>query len=145
MSVAVRVFVVSDNHSVQRFPAKHFERMSNFRDNIRFPLFAGKKIRFAACLVRLVDRKPVEVLHSDYLVLKFDEEGFLDRDEWNRGMRLAVESINWSKIIPRENHPKVIDLRSRFFRATYQREYTWNPTNGVRSAILTALYRSRRT
>jgi len=88
MSIGIRVMFV-DGDRIIRVPLRRFDRLFDRDLNEAMPEYAGQRVRCAMVYVELADRKPVEVVRIDYMVLPLDPEGRVDADLQSRKLMLA--------------------------------------------------------
>lgn len=138
MGLGLRLFIVKDDDTFTRFPVARLERMVLERSGERYPEFAGQRVRYALLAVELEDRKPLDLRHSSYGYLLFDEDGRFDPSDFDQEMRLAVESLDISWI---ENRGPVIDARSRFTRKRLKDQHQWHPGPELESRLIRAAMR----
>jgi hypothetical protein len=105
--------------------------------NERIPKYAGKRIRYAAVVVDLVNRKPVDIVRTQYSYLTFANDGKLDTKVLQKEGSLAANII--SPGIRDREQPGVIDASHRFAKKQFDHEYKWEPTPHIESAIFEAV------
>ena len=81
-SASVRHFFVSDDDEIFRIPNTKFERLLRGSFEEKTGRFAGKRLRAAEIIVKLENRKPIQVLRAIYYYLHFNEKGILDYDRF---------------------------------------------------------------
>ena len=91
MGIAIWIFFVNDDDSIQRFPLARFERLIERDPNERLPKYAGKRVRYVEVALELEQRKPVGILRILYLILPFDSEGRVDAAEQEKERRLDAK------------------------------------------------------
>ena len=64
MGVGVRVFIVSDD-GVTSIPYAKLERLEHGDENEALPENAGQRIRLAVAVIRMKDRRPIEIIGID--------------------------------------------------------------------------------
>jgi len=138
MGTGLRIFLINDDDSLQRFPLARFERLIDRDPKERLPEYAGKRVRYALVIVDLVNRKPVEILRIQYSILTFDSEGKIDAAELEKEMRLGVDMVPIGKTTP--TSLKVVDAEHHFLQKRYENRYLWRPTPEIEEAIEKALF-----
>ena len=140
MGMTCRVFVIDDNDSLQRLSMARFDRLLRFDRQETLPQYAGKRIR-CAMAVLIVDGKQVQTIrHIDYFILPFDRNGRIDKKEWTRGVRLALELL--PSVLDGAHPKQVIDARHRFMKKRYDHEFKWKPSQKVDDAIVAQIFAS---
>jgi hypothetical protein len=75
MGLEIRVFIVKEDDSIERLSLKRYNRLIKGNPDEQLLQFAGKRIRYALMVLEMMDRKPVEILMTEYSFLAFDSEG----------------------------------------------------------------------
>jgi len=138
MGIAIWIFFVNDDDSIQRFPLARFERLIDRNPNERLPEYANKRIRYVEVALELEQRKPVGILRILYLILPFDSEGRVDAAEQEKERRLGVEMM--SPILMDRNSKQVVEARHRFAKRRFDNEYRWKPTQKMEADIMAAIF-----
>ena len=132
MSIGVRVMFV-DGDRIIPVSQRRFERLVDRDLNEAMPEYAGQRIRCAMVYVQLADRKPVEVVRIDYMVLPLDPEGRVDADLQSRKMMLAGEMFGFGMTGTAE---RVVDFGPYLAEKQYRAEYKWKPTENEERALV---------
>jgi len=138
MGTGLKIFLINDDDSLQRFPLARFERLIDRDPKERLPQYAGKRVRYALVIVDLVNRKPVEILGIQYSILTFDSEGKIDATELEKEMTLGVDMVPIGNTAPISR--KVVDAEHHFLQKRYENRYLWRPTPEIEEAIAKALF-----
>ena len=125
MGLGVRVHFFEDDGSITRIPYARFGRLLSQDTEERIPAYAGKKVRTAMTLVELKQRKPVKIVHTDFMLVTFGSDGSVDFEEHARGASLAMNMLDLGTPGQPDN---VIDLVPHISRKRYEEEFTWTPT-----------------
>jgi hypothetical protein len=138
MGISLRIFLVTDDESLQRLALSRYERLLRRDTAERLPQYAGKRMRYASVVLRMVNRKPSEIIQIQYSLLKFDLKGMLDPAEQERKVKLALEVL---PPLPTERKPpQIIDARHQFARRRYDNNYKWKPSPELEAAIVDAIF-----
>jgi len=132
MSIGVRILFL-DGDRIIPVSQRRFERLVDRDLNEAMPEYAGQRIRCAMVYVQLADRKPVEVVRIDYMVLPLDPEGRLDADLQSRKMMLAGEMFGFGMTGTAE---RVVDFGPYLAEKQYRAEYKWKPTENEERALV---------
>ena len=132
MSIGVRIMFL-DGDRIIRVSQRRFERLVDRDLNEAMPEYAGQRLRCAMVYVQLADRKPVEVVRIDYMVLPLDPEGRLDADLQSRKMMLAGEMFGFGMTGTAE---RVVDFGPYLAEKQYRAEYKWKPTENEERALV---------
>ena len=132
MSIGVRIMFL-DGDRIIRVSQRRFERLVDRDLNEAMPEYAGQRIRCAMVYVQLADRKPLEVVRIDYMVLPLDPEGRVDADLQSRKMMLAGEMFGFGMTGTAE---RVVDFGPYLAEKQYHAEYKWKPTENEKRALV---------
>ncbi|WP_299160318.1 hypothetical protein [Accumulibacter sp.] len=132
MSIGVRILFL-DGDRIIRVSQRRFERLVDRDLNEAMPEYAGQRLRCAMVYVQLADRKPVEVVRIDYMVLPLDPEGRVDADLQSRKMMLAGEMFGFGMTGTAE---RVVDFGPYLAEKQYRAEYKWKPTENEERALV---------
>ena len=132
MSIGVRILFL-DGDRIIRVSQRRFKRLVDRDLNEAMPEYAGQRLRCAMVYVQLADRKPVEVVRIDYMVLPLDPEGRVDADLQSRKMMLAGEMFGFGMTGTAE---RVVDFGPCLAEKQYRAEYKWKPTENEERALV---------
>ena len=138
MGMGSRLFLIDDNGSLQCLSVEKLSRLLRFDRGVVIPQYAGKRIRCAMAVLEVAGRQVQSIRHIDYFILPFDDEGRVDKKEWTRGVRLALEIL--PPILGGTYSNQVIDARDRFMKKRYDNEFKWEPSRRVEEAIVAAVF-----
>ena len=138
MGISLRIFLVNDNDSIQRFPLARFERLIQRDPKERLPQYAGKRVRYVEVALELEQRKPIGILRILYLIMPFDSEGRVDATEQEKEQRLGIDMI--PPMLPDRDSSQVVEARHRFAKKRFDNEYRWKPTQEIEFAIMEAIF-----
>ena len=125
MGFVLRVHFFEERNSIKRIPYAKFDRLFSKDAMEHFPTYAGKKVRCAMTMVELKHRKPVRIVHSDFMIISFTSDGTRDLKEFGRGASLAVNTID----LGLGQQDNVLNLVPRLSQKRYQEDFTWTPTD----------------
>ena len=95
--------------------------------------YAGKRIRYALIVLEMINRKPVEILMTEYSFLAFDSKGCLDTSEREKAARLAMDTLE--PILPGKKSERIIDAKHKFAKKKFDDRYLWKPKPEIEAAI----------
>ena len=136
-SASLRHFFISDDNEIFRIPNTKFERLLKGSLEKKTERFAGKRVRTAEIVVKLENRKPVQVLRAIYYYLHFNEKGIVDYDRFMKdGIIVATAGI--PDIFAEKIQSNLINAQQEF--AKRQRDHTvwWKPSMQLERNILDA-------
>jgi len=137
MGTGFRIFLVDDDDSLHRLPMARYQRLRRREPGESLPRYAGKRVRCAMVVLEVVGRRPISMIHIDYYMLAFDDEGRIDPAELEKEARLAVEAL---PPIDEEKSERVIDARTHFAKRRYEHEFKWTPTPEIQAAIVSEIF-----
>jgi len=138
MGLGTRIFTVKEDDSLLRLSLKRYNRLiKGHPDEVLMP-YAGKRIRYALIVLEMMNRKPVEILMTEYSFLTFDSKGRLDASEREKAARLVMDTLE--PMSPEQKSEKVIDVKHRFARKSFDNRYLWKPTPEIETAIQGAIF-----
>jgi len=138
MGLGTRIFIVNDDDTLKRMPIMRYHRLFKRDPEERFLEYAGNRIRYVLVVLELKNRKPVEILKIQYSYLAFDQKGRLREDERERAARLSMEMIK--PLPPEEESNHVIDAGYKFAKKRFDREFRWEPSAELETAIFQAIF-----
>jgi hypothetical protein len=69
------------------------------------------------------------IKNIDYFSLQFNDNGRIDKKEWEKELRLGMELL---PSLRDEQYPhQVIDAQHRFAKRRYEHEFKWKPSRKV--------------
>ena len=137
MGMACRVFFVDDNDSLQRISVARLDRLLHFDRRESLPQYAGKRVRCAMVFVKVAGRRVLSIRNIDYFWLSLDDKGRINKEEWEKGMRLGMELL--PSIHDGESPKQVINAQYRFAKRRYEHEFKWKPSRKVEETIVAAI------
>lgn len=82
-------------------------------------------------------RRVLSIRNVDYFLLQFNDQGPIDKKEWEKGMRLGMELL--PSLHDEQYLQQVIDAQHRFAKRRYEHEFKWRPSRKVEEAIVAAI------
>ncbi len=145
MGIGLRIFLVNDDDSIKRLPYTKYERLLQRDSEVRFPQYAGKRVRYVETAIEYKQRKPVKIIRILFLILPFNSEGMIDITEKKKESHLAQEAYPLYTNVELPNGisdlPKgIVDARYLFARKRLNYEYRWRPTQEIETAIMKAIF-----
>ena len=136
-SASLRHFFVSDDNEIFRIQNTKFELLLKGSLEKKTERFAGKRVRTAEIVVKLENRKPIQVLRAIYYYLHFNEKGILDFDRFMKDGGI-VANAGIPDIFAEKVQSNLINAQQEF--AKRQRDHTvwWKPSMQLESNILDA-------
>ena len=139
MGLGSRIFIVKEDDSIERLSFKRYERLIKGHPDERLSRFAEKRVRYALIVLEMINRKPVEILMTEYSFLTFDSEGRLDLVEREKASRLAIDMLE--PIASEKKLGKVIDVKHKFAKKRFDNRYLWKPSPEIETAIAATIFK----
>lgn len=136
MGLGMRIFIVQDDGSLERLAFEKYNRLLQRYTSERLLQYANKRVRCAIVVVESKNRKPIEILKTQFVYLLFDSDGMLKKGG-EREVKLAMDMLEPVII---ERAKQVVDARHKFARKRYAREYRWEPSPEIKAAIRKAIF-----
>ena len=136
-SASVRHFFVSDDSEIFRVPNAKFERLLRGSFEKKIERFAGKGVRAAEIIVKLENRKPVQVLRAIYYYLHFNEKGILDYDRFMKDGGI-VANAGIPDIFGENVQSNLINAQQEFAKRQRDHAVWWKPSMQLERNILDA-------
>ena len=136
-SASLRHFFISDENEIFRIPNTKFERLLKGSLEKKIERFAGKRVRTAEIVVKLVNRKPIQILRAVYYYLHFNEMGILDYDRFMKDGGIVADA-GIPEFLAEKGQGNLINAQQEF--AKRQRDHTvwWKPSMQLERDILDA-------
>lgn len=114
MGLSTRIFLLDPNDDLYRLANRKFDQMLMDPASLRFPRFAGTRVRMAHLVVELRNRRPTRVAWGTFSILGFDAQGQLDANSFDRHQRSLVELTFAGLGAAPDDTAGVVDASSRF-------------------------------
>jgi hypothetical protein len=138
MGIGIRVFLIEDNDTLHRISMARLDRLLHFDRRESLHLYAEKRVRCAMVVVEVEGRQVLVIRNIDYFLLPFDAKGRINREEWEKGLRLGLELL---PPLVNDHHPRqIVDARHRFAKRRYEHEFKWKPSRKVEEAIVNFVF-----
>jgi hypothetical protein len=138
MGLGTRIFIVKEDDSLKRLSLKRYNRLIKGHPDEELKRYAGKRIRYALIVLEMINRKPVDILMTEYSFLTFDSKGRLDVSEREKAAQLVMDTLE--PITLEQKSDKVIDVKHIFDRKRFDDLYLWKPTPEIETAIQSAIF-----
>ena len=136
-SASLRHFFISDDNEIFRIPNTKFERLLKGSLEKKTERFAGKRVRTAEIVVKLENRKPIQVLRAIYYYLHFNEKGILDYDRFMKDGGI-VANAGIPDIFAKKVQGNLINAQQEFAKRKRDHSVWWKPGVQLESNILEA-------
>lgn len=137
MGLAMRLFLVHDDDSLERFALSRFERLFGQRDpKERLPEHAGKRLRYALFLLR-TDVAGADIVRADYGFMQLDARGRHASGSHHKEIRDAFAMLDLAPLSGGAE-PNVLGTK-QFRQRRFKVEHTWTPSDAVARALRAAL------
>lgn len=129
---------MKDDDSIQRLSLKRYNCLIKGHPDEGLMQYAGKRIRYALIVLEMMNRKPAEILMTEYSYLAFNSKGRLDTSEREKAARLVMDSIE--PIDFEQKSKELIDVKHKFAKRRYDDRYIWEPSPETENAIRKAIF-----
>ena len=136
-SASVRYFLVSDDDEIFRIPNTKFDRLLGDPSEEKVERFKGNRVRAAEIIVKIENRKPIEVLRAVYYYLHFNEKGLLDYDRFMKDCGI-VANAGFPNISVEKAQGNLINAQQKFAKRERNHTVWWKPSMQVEQNILDA-------
>jgi hypothetical protein len=136
-SVSVRFFIITDDSEIFRLSLNKFERLLECTSDEKMKRFAEKRVRAAEIMVRLENRKPIEVIRAIYHYFHFNEKGILDKDRLRNDGNI-VSTAGISPMFMQEKQDNIINAQQEFAKRKRDHAVWWKPDMQLERNILDA-------
>jgi len=138
MGLGTRIFIVKEDDTLQRLTLKRYNQLIKGHLDEGLMQYAGKRIRYALIVLEMINRKPVEILMTEYSFLTFNSNGRLDAGEREEAARLAMDTLEPISLGKRSG--SIIDAKHKFAKKRFNDRYLWKPTPEIESVIQKAIF-----
>lgn len=94
MGISPRVHFFDQYGKLEKIPYRKFERLLSADKATYFPKYASEKVKCSISYVEMENRQAIEIIHCDYLLIPFNQQGQLDVDRYAQGTALRSQSID---------------------------------------------------
>lgn len=122
-----------DNDSLKIVPSSRFEKLYNFDPSFSLKEYSGKRIKYIAVVVQLVNRKPVSITDIKYHIMQLDRDGKYDRNFFKE-LNLDVSKLISIPILGKPEN--VIDKSTDFAEKQFKLKYSWSPPPNIENRII---------
>ena len=136
-SASLRHFFISDENEIFRIPNTKFERLLKGSLEKKIERFAGKRVRTAEIVVKLVNRKPIQVLRAVYYYLHFNEMGILDYDRFMKDGGIVADA-GIPEFLAEKGQGNLINAQQEFAKRQRDHAIWWKPSMQLERDILDA-------
>ena len=138
MGISVRIYFLTEDGSLKRFPLSRWERLLRLEHGESLPEYAGKRLKYAEVAVELEDRTPVTILRTVYCILRLDSEGRVDPKDLAKEMSLTLETP--SPRLSKLSSSRVVNAEHLFAKKRMDDQYRWRPSPEIERAIMEAVF-----
>ena len=136
-SISLRHFFISDDNEIFLFFNTKFERLLKGSLEKKIERFAGKRVRTAEIVVKLENRKPIQVLRAVYYYLHFNEKGILDYDRFMKDGGIVADA-GIPEFLAEKGQGNLINARQEFAKRQRDHCVWWKPSMQLERNILDA-------
>jgi len=138
MGISPRVHFFDKYGKIEKIPYRKFERLLNSDTNVFYPKYTSEKVKCSISYVEMENRQAIKILHCDYLIIPFNEDGQLDVGKHAQGTALMLQSIDLLG-----NLNNITYLQPVIAKKQYTHDYTWQANQQQINAIVTNIFSSK--
>ena len=138
MGVSLRPFIIDDDDTVHKISYTLYKRLVGQDPGEQLKRYAGRRIRYALIAVKMKDRKPIDILHTEEGFFTFDSDGRLDLSSRKEEIKLVFDSL--TPHTSNKSSNRVVDARHHFAKKKYEGKYTWKPTPQIAETIIRMIF-----
>ena len=135
MGISPRVHFFDKNGRIEKIPYRKFERLLNADKNVYYPKYSSEKVKCSISYVEMENRCAVKIIHCDYLIIPFNQNGQLDVDIYSQGTALMFQSIDLLSSLSNITYIEPVIANKE-----YRRDFTWQANQQQINAIVTHIF-----
>ncbi|WP_057832316.1 hypothetical protein [Colwellia sp. TT2012] len=135
MGISPRVHFFDKYGKIEKIPYRKFERLLNADKNVFYPKYISEKVKCSISYVEMENRQAMKILHCDYLIIPFNENGQLEVDTYAQGTALMLQSIDLLG-----NLNNITYLQPVIARKNYRHGFTWQANQQQINAIVAHIF-----
>ncbi len=138
MGISPRVHFFDQYGKIEKIPYRKFERLLSADKNTCYPKYASEKVKCSISYVEMENRQAIEIIHCDYLLIPFNQQGQLDVDRYAQGTALRFQSIALLN-----NFNNITYIQPELAKRKYMKDFTWQATPQQIDAIVAHIFFSK--
>ena len=138
MGISPRVHFFDQDGKVQKIPYRKFDRLLSADKRIYFPQYASEKVKCSVSYVEMENRQAINIIHCDYLIIHFDQNGQLDIAIHAHGTALMYRSIDLLS-----NFKNITYMQPVIAKKQYMKDFTWQASQQEINAIVAQIFSSK--
>jgi len=138
MGISPRVHFFDKYGKIQKIPYRKFERLLNADKCIYYPKYASQRVKCSISYVEMENRQAIKILHCDYLIIPFNQNGQLDIDKYTQGTALIFQSIDLLSNCNNINYIQAVRAKKQ-----YKKDFTWQVNQQQINAIVAHIFSSK--
>ena len=138
MGISPRVHFFDQYGKIEKIPYRKFERLLSADKAKCYPKYASEKVKCSISYVEMENRQAIEILHCDYLLIPFNQQGQLDVDRYAQGTALKFQSIDLLN-----SFNNITYIQPELAKKKYMKDFTWQATPQQIDAIIAHIFSSK--
>jgi hypothetical protein len=138
MGISSRVHFFDKYDKIQKIPYRKFERLLSADKHIYYPRYASEKVKCSVSYVEMENRQAIKILHCDYLIIPFNQNGQLDVEKYAQGTALMLQSIDLLNHVNNITYMQPVKAKKR-----YMKDFTWQANQQQINAIVGHIFASK--
>ncbi len=135
MGISPRVHFFDKYGKIEKIPYRKFERLLNADKDVFYPKYSLEKVKCSISYVEMESRRAINIIHFDYLIIPFNEDGQLDVDTHAQGTALMLQSI---ALLGNLNN--ITYLKPVIAKKQYTHDFTWQANQQQINAIVANIF-----
>jgi len=133
-SLGIRNYLITHDDEILRISNKKLDRVITGSQNDQLKVCGGKKVRAAEIVVKIVDRRPVEVVRAAYRYLHFDKDGNLDQEQYKDDRIVSIEA-GLPEFLAGSSDGNILYARQKFAMRKRDNSVWWKPNSKLECKI----------
>jgi hypothetical protein len=135
MGISPRVHFFDKYGKIQKIPYRKFERLLSADKLIYYPKYASERVKCSISYVEMENRQAIKIIHCDYLIIPFNQNGQLDVEKYAQGTALMFQSIDLLN-----NISKITYMQPMIAKKQYTKDFTWQASQQQINAIVKHIF-----
>ncbi|PKI14338.1 hypothetical protein [Colwellia sp. 12G3] len=135
MGISPRVHFFDKYGKIEKIPYRKFERLLNADKDVFYPKYSSERVKCSISYVEMENRQAINIIHCDYLIITFNENGQLDTNKHAQGTALMFQSIDLLG-----NLNNITYLQPVIAQKQYRQDFIWQANQQEINAIVKQIF-----
>ncbi|MFT5759617.1 MAG: hypothetical protein ACI9LM_004384 [Alteromonadaceae bacterium] len=136
MGISPRVHFFDKDGKIQKIPYRKFERLLSADKKVYYPKYTYEMVKCSVSYVEMEKRHAINIIHCDYLIIPFDQNGQLDVDKYAQSRSLMFQSIDLLS-----NFTNITYMQPVIAKKQYAKDFKWQANQQQINAIVKDIFR----